>query len=447
MMKKTLLLILCLLILIETAQAMTMSEAVNKAISNNPQIAQSQTEVKAAQAKVREIQSKRNPNISFTAVLAGMDKAPSMELPEMHMNLGPLGERTLALPSLPLSNETISTGAFSLTVPITTGGRIENGIRQAKAGEAATILKYEAVKKETAFQTVKAYLTAILAEKIENANSFAYDTVNEHVITANKLFEQRQIAKYELFRAETELANAKKRLVDSQNNRKLAVAVLKTIMGEPDSDDMALDSSIYEATILEISTDEKNALENSEILKALSAKDEMYKSAEKLAHSEHMPILAGFASRIVYSNDQPFTTPKHIAGLMLSVPLYDGGTSSAKAQEQSALALGNKYERLKTENNIKLEIIKYTLEMQTAQESLKANEKSIETAKEALRLAKRRFEEGVGTGIEVSDASLSLLTTETNQFMSLYQYKSAYYCLAKYSERFWEILGVSENSL
>lgn len=442
MLKKNLLLILFLLISIKAAQAITLPEAVSKAVSNNPQIYQGQSEIKAAQAKVKEVRSKKNPNVNFTAMLVGMDKSPSMELPEMHLNLGPLGERSLNLPSLPLANETISAGIVSLTVPITTGGRIENGIKQAQAGESATVFKHEAIKKEIAFQAAKAYLTAVLAEKVEAANEAAYNTVNEHVEIAKKLFEQRQIAKYELFRAETELANAKKRLMDSQNNKKLAIAVLKNIMGTPDHEDIVLESDISDVLTSEVSTDEENALENSEMIKALLAKDEMYKSAERVARSEKMPVLAGFASRILYANEQPFTMPKNIIGLMLNVPLYDGGLSSAKIEEQSALAQGNKYEQVKTENNIKLEVLKYTLEMQTARESLKANEKAIDTAKEALRLAERRFEEGVGAGIEVSDASLSLLTAQTNRAVSLYQYKTAYYCLAKYSPDFWNIMGI-----
>ena len=421
--------------------AMTLEEAVQKALENNPQIQETQAEVAAVKAKVSEAKSYRMPTLSFTTAVAAMNKAPEMKMPELHLDM--LGGAPISLPNMPLSDTTLSIGALTLTMPIITGGRLKHGINQAKAGAEAVEIGFEAAREEIAFFTIKAYLTAVLAGKIEDANLQAYETATKHLHQATRLFEERQIPRYEVLRAETEAAGVKRRLTDAQNGRRLATAILQSLIGNPPEQEITLDTDI--APLPEI-VDQYDALageavQNSYALHALEAKDRMYRESEAGAKSERMPMLAAFASQILYMNEQPFTVPSTVAGFTLNVPIFDGGTSGAKASGQRAMRKKNEHEREKTQNNLRLEVMQYYLELENSKSALEFSEKSIESAMESLRLAERRFSEGVGTGIEVADATLSLLTARTNEIQSLYQSNLARYGLAKTSNKLMQLVN------
>ena len=439
--KYTLILIAAMIVCMPLS-AMTLDEAVRKALENNPQINEAGAEVKAIQAKVNEAKSHWYPTLGFTSATIVMNEAPEMKMPEMHIDM--LGGVPLSLPNMPLSDTTISIGALNLSMPVITGGRVRHGVNQAKAGAEAAGAGYEAAREEIAFFTIKAYLSAVLAGNVEHAAGEAYDTINDHLRQAIRLFEERQIPRYEVLRAETEAANAKKRLTDAQNNRRLAASFLQNLIGNSPDREIAFDADIalLPEIVEQYDTHADDAVRSSHALHALDAKDRMYREAAAGAKSERMPVLAAFASRVLYSNEQPFTIPSTIAGVVLNVPIFDGGTSGAKAAEQRALREKNEYERKKTQNNLRLEVMQYHLDLESSKSSLESSEKSIETALESLRLAERRFTEGVGTGIEISDAALALLVARTNEIQARYQFNLAAYGLAKTSGKLWRILNI-----
>ena len=425
--------------------AMTLTEAIEKALNNNPQIKASKAETNAVKSKIYQAQSYRNPKLGFTATWAKMNEAPAMEMPELH-----LGIANIQVPDLPLSRETLSIGALTLSVPLTTSGRIEHGIAQAKAGTEVMEFKTAVIEEEIAFLTIKAYLTAAFAEKVENVNRQAYDTFNEHLRQANRLWEEKQIAKYEVIRAETEVANAKKKLTDTQNARFMAIAVLQNIIGENPGKEVSLDTDITFPALQEHKlylTFVDEEIKQSNSLNMLHSTDKMLREAELGAKAEHLPTIGAFAAKILYHNDQPFTTPSTIVGLTLNIPLYDGGSSSAKVLQQKALREKNEYDIKSTQNKLLLEAVQHNLEAENALVALESSTKAIELATESLRLAKRRFAEGVGTGIEITDATLALLIAQTNQIQAEYQYTMAVYGLAKISNKLWLVMGIEEKQI
>ena len=425
--------------------AMTLDEAVRKALANNPQIQEARAEATSVRAKVSEAKSHRNPTLGFTTAIAIMSDAPEMKMPEMHLDA--LGGMPIKLPNMPLSDTTFSIGTLNLTMPIITGGRIRHGVNQAKAGAEAMDAGYEATREEIAFFTIKAYLTAVLAGKVEQVNLEAHDTINEHLRQATRLFEERQISRYDVLRAETEVANAKKRLTDAQNSKQLATAFLQNLIGNSPEQEIALDTDILLLPEIVEPYDKlaDEAVQHSHVLNALEAKDRMYREAEAGAKAERRPTLAAFASQVLYSNEQPFTIPSTLAGAVLNVPIFDGGTSSAKAAGQRALRKKNEYELERTRNNIRLEVMQHSLDLKNSKSALESSEKAIESAVESLRLAERRFTEGIGTGIEISDATLALLVARTNEVQARYQFNLANYGLAKTSNKLWQLLNIADE--
>ncbi|MDR7897088.1 TolC family protein [Thermosynechococcus sp. JY1334] len=109
-------------------------------------------------------------------------------------------------------------------------------------------------------------------------------------------------------------------------------------------------------------------------------------------------------------------------GLQMQLALFDGGNARASAARQEALAATAEEQYANQKNIIRLEV-------ETAYTNLRANEKNIATARtavtqatEGLRLARLRFQAGVGTQQEVTNAETNLTQAQGNLLAAILNY-------------------------
>jgi outer membrane protein TolC len=330
-----------------------------------------------------------------------------------------------------LANANVSSGAISIAMPIFTGGRVRYGDAQVAAGVDALQALADAKRRDIAFQTVQAYLAAVLAQRVAEVTVQAYQTVKDHVQSAQSLFNHGQIPRYEVIRAQTEQANADRRRLDAHNQADLALAYLQELMGIPYGDAPQLTTDLDGNAPLEVAIDTmvKQSLASSNEMQALQARDRLYVATEKEARAEKNPLVSGVATEKVFMNAQPFSSPSTIVGLEVNVPLDDGGLARAKMQEQESLRARNHDDTQALQNGIRLAVHKDYLDLLNAREALNAADQAIALAQEGLRLATRRFAEQEGTDLEINDAVLALSLAQTNREQARYQYDLAYYGL------------------
>ncbi|MBC8112162.1 MAG: TolC family protein [Verrucomicrobia bacterium] len=107
-------------------------------------------------------------------------------------------------------------------------------------------------------------------------------------------------------------------------------------------------------------------------------------------------------------------------GFQLNVPIFDGLGTYNKVQQK-------KIELLKTENSmsqfrqtIDLQISQANITLENALESLKTQKRNLDLAEEIIRVTRIKYQQGVGSNIEVINAEASLKEAQTNYFGSLY---------------------------
>jgi len=109
-------------------------------------------------------------------------------------------------------------------------------------------------------------------------------------------------------------------------------------------------------------------------------------------------------------------------GIQMQLALFDGGNARASAARQEALAATAEAQYANQKDIIRLEV-------ETAYINLKANETNITTARtavtqatEGLRLARLRFQAGVGTQQEVTSAETNLTQAQGNLLAAILNY-------------------------
>ena len=81
--------------------------------------------------------------------------------------------------------------------------------------------------------------------------------------------------------------------------------------------------------------------------------------------------------------------------------------------------------------SIELEVKNAYLNLLSAEKKIDETKKQVEAAEENLRVANLLYKEGMATTTDVIDAITSLTEAKNNYYISIYEYKIAYFQLEK----------------
>ncbi|WP_229655437.1 TolC family protein [Pedobacter puniceum] len=142
--------------------------------------------------------------------------------------------------------------------------------------------------------------------------------------------------------------------------------------------------------------------------------------------SQYLPSLAAFGSGAYQFQSNNFSElydnrfPTVVVGLQLNVPIFSG-FQKANRVAQAKLELQKSNNSLfQVKNSINLEIKSSAANFRNSIASLNNQRANLNLANEILRVSKIKYEQGVGSSIEVTQAQTSLKEAENNYINALY---------------------------
>jgi len=108
-----------------------------------------------------------------------------------------------------------------------------------------------------------------------------------------------------------------------------------------------------------------------------------------------------------------------------SLPIWDSGAIAGQVIQQRALLSETKITYDDDVRQVELEIQTAYSNLQQNQELVKSQEKNVELADEALRLAKARLDAGAGVQLDVLNATVQLLQAQSTRLQALFGYNSS----------------------
>jgi outer membrane protein TolC len=146
----------------------------------------------------------------------------------------------------------------------------------------------------------------------------------------------------------------------------------------------------------------------------------------KLAKAGYYPILSGNASYLWRSTgfDETFYWDWFL-GASLSFPLFSGFSTPAQIDQGKATLRSLQAQEENAKLNIRLQGEQAYLGLRLADEQIRVTEKAVVQAQENYELASGRYQVGVGSPLEITDAEVSLANARANYIQALYNYKIA----------------------
>ena len=108
-----------------------------------------------------------------------------------------------------------------------------------------------------------------------------------------------------------------------------------------------------------------------------------------------------------------------------SLPIWDSGAIAGQVIQQRALLSEAKITYDDDVRQVELEIQQAYSNLLQNRELIQSQEKNVELAEEALRLAKARLDAGAGVQLDVLNATVQLLTAQSTRLQALFGYNSS----------------------
>jgi outer membrane protein len=301
------------------------------------------------------------------------------------------------------------------------------GLQASKTYKELSIRNSKRTKIETAVAVTKAYYSVLVSNEQLNLLDANLLRLKKSLNDTEAYFKNGFVEKIDLDRLkvlsnnlETERQNVI-RLLD------LNTKLLKFQMGMPIDAGLKLMDGIADIQIdTEVLLPDSNAYSNRVEYSLLQTQKKLNELNLKRYKSEFLPSIVAFGSTSsIYQNndfsqlyDKRF--PTTVVGLRLSLPIISGGQrifkikSAALEVKKSANDLSN------AKNGINLEIAQAKTSYQNGYQSLENQKRNMELSKEVLRVAKIKYEQGVGSSLEVTSAETALKESQNNYINALY---------------------------
>lgn len=346
----------------------------------------------------------------------------------------PFDDTAITIPGQTVANQDVRSANLVGSYPLFDAGRVRYGTRSATYRVAEAQNVYCDTRLSVVQQSGRTYLAAIYGRETVRLNEASLKSYQEHLDSARKSRKEGVATDYDVIRAESAVEDQKKRLAEVQNQFELALANLRTVLNLSKDACIDLQGGFFDipnqGTVCDA---EERAVKVDPLLASIADKSQSLHMAEKAVKAEALPQLdvVGFWN-LVPRTSSFLTNAQWFVGMQLNQVIFDGGVIRARAAEQRSEREKNDTDYCSTANDLRLSVRSAYLDMNTAYSAMTAAKKGVVLAKESLRLAERRFAEGVGTSLEVLDANVNVLSSETGVQQSYFQLDSAYVTAHRY---------------
>jgi len=405
---------------------LSLSEAVDYALENNPATKNARLELLISKATIKETFARGLPQINGAYNLDYNPKIPVIFLP----NQPPFGDPSNPSDVIPARFGVSYSSGLGVTVSqMIFDGSFFVGLRASKTLLELTNKDLKKAEIDVVENVKKAYFGVLVNQqriRLAGANLSRIDTLLKETTALN---EAGFVEKIDVSRVQVQRNNTFTQVQRSQTALEISKQILKLQLGIPAEYEVELvetlqDLSTKEALVQLLGEEGSDRIEIEQVatqitLVGLDLKNNV---------SQYMPKIdfigntrksgAGNELDRVFNKSNWFGSS--LVGLNMSIPIFDGFSKAARIQKNRVqlTQLENQRSFLKESFNSELYAAKANLRNDL--NILEVQEANLQLATEVYQIARIKYKEGIGSNLEVVNADASLIEAEINYLGALY---------------------------
>jgi outer membrane protein len=394
----------------QAGNVLTLDEAIQIALDNHPSIKVARERIGAQQAVLGQEMSAYYPTINLN-------------------NFYHTGTQTAGAPTTNRATERYQSQA-NLAMTLYNFGKREATVQSARDTLGATTFNYKSTADGVILGVKQAYYLYLGAKAIVTVRE---ETVKSRQLLVNQargFYEVGTRARIDVARAESNLYTAEADLITARNAMQLAWVTLKNAMGLRELPERPLVEEAIITTIpYTLDQARELAFESRPELKSFEAQRRAQDQTIAAARRGHLPDLLFDANHryggTSFDREGALLRPSWQVQTSLVFPIFDGLRTTNRVEEtvRNYYVIRNQEEQQRQQ--VALDVEQAYLRLVELRDRIKANEAAVNAAKENLDLATGRYQVGVGSIIEITDAQTLYTDAQTTYIRSLYDYKIA----------------------
>ncbi|QDL10363.1 TolC family protein [Brasilonema octagenarum UFV-E1] len=404
---------------IQGTQPITLTQALEIARQNNQDLQISLLTVERNRASVRQAQAALLPTAGLTAGLSRTGPA--------FLNQQQANSTGTALENVP--STTNFQGSASVQYDLYTSGQTTARIRQAEEQLRFYELDVERQSEEIRLNVTSQYYDLQAADEQVRIAQSAVRNGQASLRDAQALEAAGVSTRFDVLRAQVNLANFQQQLTTGISQQQIARRKLAQTLSLPQSVDISSAERVKIAGLWNRPLAETLVLafKNRPELQQYLAQRNINEQQRRLALGQLGPqvSLVGRYNLGDTFDDQRNGTDNYSLGVNATLTLYDGGAAKATAsQYKTGIRIAENQFALQR-NQIRYDVESYFSQLQSNLQNVQTANTALEQARESLRLARLRFQAGVGTQTEVIDSENALTQAEGQRVTAILNYNRA----------------------
>ncbi len=401
---------------------LTLQDCLDLALKQNPSILKAQEEIRRTHGVVVEARAPAIPQVTASGQYQRIDKTT--------IDVQPGGIGIFQNQEQPWNAQ------IEVSQLVYAGGRVSAALRAAKLSDQIAALGFQRTVADTILSVRSAFYQILLNKAQVEVREQSVKLLEQQLRDAQSRFDVGAVPRFNVLRAEVELANAKPPLIRAQNDLRLSKESLVKLL--------AIDSSnqtnsftpinfegklVYEHRAWELPTALQQALDHRPELLQAERQVGVAKANVKVASSGYKPEASVFGNYgwhdSTFSDDVDNSRDGWTVGARMTWAIFDGMLTHGRVAQARAQLQEANLDYADTRRQVELEVRQaYSDYLQTL-ELLEAQKKTVEEAEESLRLAEARFRAGTGTQLDVLSAQTALTDARSNEVQALHDYNVA----------------------
>ncbi len=400
---------------------LTLSQAINYAVNNEPLIKEAQDQVAIAKAKADELKSSFLPHANASLNYDHIGPTPFISVPGM-------GSAKFPLAIADNFNEYV--GADYLIYDF---NQRKETMKLLRSNEVTAAEKINLIRNQLAYQTAEVYFSILYLQKSVDVMDQQISDLHAHLIVAKKLVATGSAIGLDTLNTSVRLTALENEKVNILNQKDKAAVALASLMNLPKEKSFVVVGDLDQPSM-------RYSLD-SLIRKAYVQREEM-KLNKLYAHTatlnkaliekSNMPTLSAFGQAGVkngYPDNLPRMRANYVLGLTANIPIFDGFLKKSKLttadwQIQSVVDHGTALEQ-----SIRTEVQKALLDYRNSQVQIKTALQEITQAKAAIAQAQGLYESGSITNTTLLDTETALAQAELKYSYQVFQLTLNHYKL------------------
>jgi outer membrane protein TolC len=409
-------------------QPISLSQALELAKRNNNDLQVSVLRLEQSKSVLREAQAALFPSVDLSAdVTNSRNVGTTLQFDQARTTNPLVGD--------PPSNTTLS-GTAQIKYDIYTSGRRNGAIQEAEERIRVQELDVERQSEEIRLNVSKAYYDLQQTDENVRISQSAVENAQASLKDAMALEKAGVGTRFDVLRSQVNLANSQQDLTNAISQQQIARRKLAPLLNLPQSVSISAGDPVKLAGLWQHPLEQSivTAYQNRPELQQNLAQRKIGEAQIKQALSSSGPqvSLVGRYNLLDQFDDQTSVSDGYSLGLQASINLYGGGAGTARAaQAKTSIAIAET-QFSEQRNQIRFQVEQAYSTQASSLENVQTSNVALEQAKESLRLARLRFQAGVGTQSDVINALNDLTRSEGNRVKAILDYNRALTELQRY---------------